>query len=79
MHVAEQVGGGIGIHFLHDVGGAVGVERAENRNLHPGTDLLQGFGGDLVVQHLEDGFALGGRQVFHDVGDVGRMQLGQAV
>ena len=79
MHIAQQVGGGIGIHLLHDVGGTVGVERGENRNLHLGIDLLQGFGGDLIVESLEDGFALGGRQVFHDVGDVGGVQFGQAI
>ena len=79
MHVAQQVGGGIGIHFLDDVGGAVGVQRTENRNLQLGIDLLQGLGGYFLVQSLEDGFALGRRQVLHDVGNVGRMQLGQAV
>ena len=79
MHVAQQVGGGIGIHLLHDVGGAVRIERAENRNLHLGIDLFQGLGGDLVVQCLEDGLAFGGRKIFHNVGNVSRMQLGQPI
>ena len=78
-HVAQQVGSGVGIHLLHDVGGAVGIERAENRDLHLGIDLLQGFGGDLFVEGLEDGFALGWGQVLDNVGDVGGMQLGQAI
>ena len=76
--VAEQVGGGVGVHFLDDVGGAVGVERLDNRHLDVRVELLERLGGDLFVERFEHGFALGGRQVFDDVGDVGRMHLREA-
>ena len=75
--LAEQVGGGVGIHFLDDVGGAILVERFDDRHLDVGIDLLERLGGHFLVDRLEDRLALGRRQILDDVGDVGRMQLRQ--
>ena len=79
VEIAEQVGGGVGIHLLDDVGGAIAVERLDDRHLDVGIDLFERFGGDLFVDGLEHRFALGRRQVLDDVGDVGRMQLREAL
>ena len=54
------------------------VERLDDRHLDVGVDLLERFGRDLLVDRLEHRFALGRRQVLDDVGDVGRVQLGEA-
>ena len=76
--VAEEVGGGVGIHFLDDVGGAFGVERFDDRLLDLGLDLFESFGCDIFVEGAEDGFALVGGEIFDDVGDIGGMERGQA-
>ena len=76
--VGEEVGGGVGIHFLDDVGGALGVEGFDDGLLDLGIDFLESFGGDIFVEGAEDGFALVGSEVFDDVGDVGGMERGQA-
>ena len=79
MHVAQQVGGGVRVHLLHNVGSAIGVERAHNRHLHLGGDLLQGLSRDSVLQRLEDGFPLRRSQIFHDVGNVGAVHQDAAL
>jgi len=76
--VAEEVGGGVGVHFLKDVGGASGVERFDDGLLDVGLDLFESLGGDIFVEGAEDGFAFVGSEIFDDVGDVGGMELGQA-
>ena len=76
--VGEQVGSGVRIHLLDDVGGAVGLHRVEDGDLEFGIDLLQSLGSYLLIEPLEDGIALGGRELFDDVGDVGGMQTGDA-
>ena len=77
--VAKKVGGGVGIHFFDDVGGAFGVEGFDNRFLEPGLELFEGFGGNVFVQGAEDGFALIRGEIFDDVGDVGWMECGQTL
>ena len=47
-------------------------------DLDVGIDLLERLGRDLFVDRLEHRFALGGRQVLDDVGDVGGMELREA-
>jgi hypothetical protein len=76
--VAEEVGGGVGVHFLNDVGGASGVERFDDGLLDVRLDFFESLGGDIFVEGAEDGFAFVGSEVFDDVGDVGGMELGQA-
>ena len=76
--VSKKVGGRIGIHFLYDVGSALGVERFDDGPLDPGVNFLESLGGNIFIEGSEDGFAFVRRKVFHDVGDVGGMQLGQA-
>ena len=79
MQLAEQVGRGVGIHLLDDVGGAILVERFDDRHLDVGIDLLERLGGDFLVDRLEHRFALGRRQILDDVGDVGRVELREAL
>ena len=76
--VAEQVGGCVRIHFLDNVGGALGIQRLDDRFLDSGLDFFQRLGGGFLIQGLENCLALIGREIFHDVGNVGRVQLGQA-
>ena len=47
-------------------------------DLDVGIDFLERLGGDFLVERFEHGFLFGRRQVFDDVGDVGRMHLRQA-
>ena len=77
--IGEQVGGGIGVHFLDDIGRAFGIERFDDRFLNFGIDFFQGFRGDIFVEGAEDGLPLVGGEVFDDVGDVGRVELGEAL
>ena len=77
--VGQQVGGGVRIHLLDNIGGAVGIERLYDRLLHLGIDFFQGFGCNFLVQRFKDGFALVGSKVFDDVSNVSRVQAGQAL
>ena len=66
------------------ISSTMSAARSESSELRIETCILGSIsssvcGGDFFVEGLEDGFALGRRQVFHDVGDVGGMQLRQAV
>jgi hypothetical protein len=45
--------------------------------LQLGLDLFEGLGGHLFVERGEDGLALGGGQVFENIGQVGGVHLGQ--
>jgi len=77
--IAEQVGGGVGVHFLDDFGGTLGVERFDDRLLNLGLYFFERFGGHVLIKGAEDGFALVRGEVFDDVGDVGGVQLGQTL
>ena len=72
--LAQQVGGGIGMHLFHDAGGALGIHPLHHRHLHFAVDFLQRLRRHFFVQALEYRPALGRAQFFQDVGDVGRMQ-----
>ena len=73
------VGGGIGIHFLHDVGDALFIELFEQCLLHPWLDLFQSLGGHLFIEGGEDGLAFGRRQIFKNVGQVRGVDAGQTL
>jgi hypothetical protein len=45
--------------------------------LQLGLDLFESLGGHLFVERGEDGLALGRRQIFQNVGQVGGVHLGQ--
>ena len=76
--ISEQVGRRVGVHLRDDVGHAILVERCDDRDLDAGIDFLERLRGDLLVDRLEHRFALGGREVLDDVGDVGRVKLREA-
>ena len=52
--------------------------RLEQGELELGVDLLEGLGGGLEVQHLEDRRPVGLVELLYDVGDVRRMELVRA-
>ena len=58
---AEQVGGRVRAHLLNDLGGALGIERLDNRFLHPGRNFFERFGGGRLVERLKDCLPLIGR------------------
>ena len=62
-------------HFFDDVGGLLGFERLQDAGLNIGLDLGERFGGHFMVDGFEDGFAIVGAQIFHDVGQVRRVHL----
>ena len=73
----EQVGSGAGIHLLDDVGDAFFVELFKQRFLQLGLDFFESLGGHFFVERGEDGLALGGRQIFKNVGQFGGVNVGQ--
>jgi hypothetical protein len=75
----EEVGGGGGVHFLDDAGGGFEIEGFDEGFLEARLDFFEGVGGNFLVEGAEDGFALGGGEVFEDVGDVGGVELGEAL
>ena len=77
--VSEEIGSRVRIHFFDDVCRTTGVQRLDDGLLHPGLDLFQGLGGSFLIQSLKHSLPLIGRQLLHDVSDIGRMQLGEAV
>ena len=74
--VAQQVGGGIRFHLLHNLSRTIGIEGFNNRFFHFGIDFFQGLGGHALVECLEDGFAFIRSQVFYDIGNVGGVKPG---
>ena len=77
-HVREQVGHLIRRHRLQDVGGPFDVEALQDRGLHVRLiDLLEGVGGLLVAQGGKDRAPVIRAELVDDVGDVGRVQLGE--
>ena len=76
--IAEEIRGRVGVHLLDDVGGAILVERFDDRDLDVGIELLERLGGDFLVDRFEHRLALGRRQIFDDVRDVGGVQLREA-
>ena len=45
--------------------------------LQLGIDLFKRFGGHFFIERSEDGFALGGRQIFENVGQLRGVNVGQ--
>ena len=77
--IAEQVGGGVGIHFLDDFGGAARIERLQDGFLNLGFDLFQRFSCHVLIERLKDCLTLIGSEIFDDVGDIGGMQLCESI
>ncbi len=70
----QQVRGRVRAHLLDDVGGAIGIERLDDGDLRPGVQLFERAGRDLFIERLENGLALGRRQILDDVRDIGRVE-----
>ncbi len=75
--VGEQVGGVVGRDVFEQVGRLFVGQLAEQRGLVGGVHLLEGVGGDLVFEGLEDRRALLGGELVGDLGDVGGVQQRQ--
>ena len=71
--IGQQVGGRVGIHFLDDVGCPARIQGLDDGFLNLGRDLLQCLRRGLFIQGLKHGLALIRRQIFYDVGNVGRV------
>ena len=76
--VLQQVRRFAGGHLLDDVGRLRGVEVLDQADLDFRVRFLQGFGGGLHVEGLEDGGPLVDVQLLDDVREIRRVQLGQA-
>ncbi len=77
--VADDVGRVVGVHLGEQVGRAALGQVVDDVGLVLVFELRDRVGGRLVVQVLEDRGALGGGELLEDVGDVGRVQLVQAL
>ena len=73
--VGQDVGGLVGLHLLEDVRDLLLGGRLDQGELELGVDLLEGLGGRLQVQHLEDRRPVGLVQLLDDVGEVRRVEL----
>ncbi len=74
--IAEQVGGGVRVHFLDDVGGPVACRATRRwRPERPGSSSSSVSAATSSSMRLEHRFAIGRRQILDDVGDVGGMHL----
>src|SRR5712691_4494217 len=77
-HIGQQVGDLVWRHRLQDVRGTFDVEPFQDGGLHMRfVDLLEGIGGLFVAQGGEDRAPVIRAEFVDDVGDVGRMHLGQ--
>ena len=76
--LGKQIGGRAGIHLFDDVGDALFVELFQQSLLQLGLHLLQGLGRHFFIERGEHRFALGGRQVFQNFGQVRGMHLAPA-
>ena len=73
----NQVGGFVGIHFFENIGGFFGVEFFDHLRLQALVEFGDGFGRGVLGQRIDDALALGGRKLFHDFGEVGRVEFGE--
>src|SRR5580704_1867327 len=65
------------------ISSTISAARSESRLddgfLYLGIDFLQRLGGNALIESFKDGFTFVGSQLFDNVGDVSRMQPGQAI
>jgi len=76
---AEQVGGVVGVHLFDDVGGALGAEVVDQRALGLRVEVFERVGRVLVVERADDAGGILRGELADDLGQVGRLQPGQAV
>jgi len=73
--VGQEVSRRIGGHFLDDVGGFFGVEFFDDLCGKALIELGKHSGGRFFIERGNDTLALGGRKLFHHLGQVGRVQV----
>jgi len=79
IHLVQQVGGLVGLHLFHDVGGALVAEGFQHFGLKFGVEFFERVG-DLFIVETADQFSGHARAgVFEDFGDVSRMQFVHAL
>ncbi len=57
----------------------LGVERLDQRLLQLGLNFFERLGRNLLIKALEERLPLGRSQIFQDVGEIGRVHLGEAI
>ena len=76
--LGEQIGGGARIHLFHDVGNAAGVEGFEQGFLETRIYFFERVRGYFFIERDKDRFALGRRQIFENVRQIGRVHVREA-
>ena len=72
--VGEQVGGVVGRHLVEDLAGLLVGQLEQQRRLVRGVELLEGVGGEVVLERVQHGGALVRRELVDELSDVGRME-----
>ncbi len=73
--IGEEVGSGVGSHFLDDVGGFFGIESFDDLRGEALVEFGKDSGSGFFVKGCDDSLALGGGEFFHHFSKVGRMQV----
>ena len=63
VHVRDQVGRLVRVHFLQNVGGFFGVQLLDDLRVQAFVQFGEGFGGGFLVEGSDDGLALDGREL----------------
>jgi hypothetical protein len=71
----DQVGGSVRAHLLNDVGGLFGVEFLDNLGLQALVEFGESFGCNVLIEGINDRLTFGGRELLHEVGEIGRVEF----
>ena len=75
----KRVGRFVGRHLVHDIRRHLGLQRFQNAGLHLRIDLGQCLRRHFAVDRADNRLAIAGREFFHNVREIGRMQSLQLV
>ena len=67
LELRQDVGRLVRRHLLHDVGRFFGLQRFQNAGLDFGVDFGERFGGYFAVDGFENGLAVVGAEILHNV------------
>src|SRR6516162_420778 len=73
--VGQEVSRSVGRHFLDDVGRFFGIQLFDDLRREALVELGKNCGGGFFVERGNDALALGGRELFHHLGEVGGVEI----
>ena len=79
LEALDKVGSLVRVHFLDDVGSLLRVEFFDYLRLEALVEFGDCFRGGLLIERVNNGLAFVRRNLLHNVGEVGGMELSQLV